>query len=82
VRLPRLERLVVYEGVSLRGFAARRAALPALRVMELYSCSCDNYGCEVVGCTDPQTLELLAGLRAAWPGLELRRWRREDWTQA
>ena len=83
VRLPRLERLAVWERHNLGGFAARRAALPALRVVELYSCCCGNYDCEVVGCTYPRTVALLAELRAAWPGLELRRWSQpEDWAQA
>jgi hypothetical protein len=82
VRLPRLERLAVWAGDHLRRLPARRAALPALRVVELRRCCCGNDGCPVVGCTEPQTVELLAELRVAWPRLELRRWRPEDWTQA
>jgi hypothetical protein len=83
VRLPRLERLAVWAGNSLRGFPARRAALPALRVVELERCCCGNNDCPVVRCTYPRTVGLLAELRAAWPGLELRRWPPEDdWAQA
>jgi hypothetical protein len=82
VRLPRLERLGVYNGGSLRGFAARRAALPALRVVELELCFCGETHCKVTGCTAFETVALLAELRAAWPGLELRRWQPDDWTQA
>jgi hypothetical protein len=84
VRLPRLERLAVDGGGSLHGIAARHAALPALRVVQLRQCCCDTTRCPVVGCADPETVELLAELRAAWPGLELElwRWRPEDWTQA
>ena len=82
VRLPRLERLGVYNGGSLRGFAARRAALPALRVVELELCFCGETHCKVTGCTAPETVELLAELRAAWPGLEVRRFEEDDWTQA
>jgi hypothetical protein len=84
VRLPRLERLALVGRNSLRGFAARRAALPALRVMELGQCFCDKDGCPVAGCSEPESALLLAELQAAWPGLELRQRRRrpEDWTQA
>jgi hypothetical protein len=85
VRLPRLERLAACDDEAvaiLRGVAAHRAALPTLRVVELYWCCCDNYGCPVVGCTHPEAVELLAELRAAWPGLELRLFEEEDWTQA
>jgi hypothetical protein len=83
VRLPRLERLAVARGHTLRGLPARRAALPALRVVELRRCCCcGSYFCPVVGCADPETVALLADLRAAWPELELRRRRPEDWTQA
>jgi hypothetical protein len=86
VRLQRLERLAVHGGDSLCGFAARRAAVPELRVMELQRCCCGNsdcpvVDCKVVGCILPQTVELLEELRAAWPGLELRRWREDDWAQ-
>jgi hypothetical protein len=81
VRLPRLERLAVFGGNDLRGLPARRAALPALRVVELQRCCCGSY-CPVAGCNHPEAVELLAELRAAWPGLEVRRWRPEDWTQA
>jgi hypothetical protein len=81
VRLPRLERLAVFEEDSvsafLEGFAALRRNLPALRALELRPCVCDNNDCPIVGCTDPRTVALLAELRAAWPGLELRRWREE-----
>jgi hypothetical protein len=87
VRLPRLERLVVYQFewarvryAFLQGFAALRPAIPALRAVELQSCFCGNYGCKVFGCAHPAAL--LAKLRAAWPGLELRRFEEEDWTQA
>ena len=84
VRLPRLERLAVRGGDSLRGLAARRAALPALRVVELQRCCycCGSGYCPVVGCTRKETVELLEELQAAWPGLELRRQRPNDWTQA
>ena len=83
VRLPRLERLAVYEGVSLRGLLARRAALPALRVVELRQCwCCSSHFGPVFGCANPETMALLAELRAAWPELELRRRRPDDWTQA
>jgi hypothetical protein len=83
VRMPRLERLAVGGGDSLRGLPARRAALPALRVVELHRCGCSNDGCPVVGCTHPRTVELLAELRAAWPGLEVRGWTGwVHWTQA
>jgi hypothetical protein len=88
VRLPRLERMAAGVGgedsvyVFLEGFAALRSSIPALRVMELQFCLCDDDVCPIVGCTHPETVELLAELRAAWPGLELRRWRRDDWTQA
>jgi hypothetical protein len=86
VRLPRLERLaarLVCTPAFLDGFAARRPSIPALRVVELQWCWCDNkYGCPVVGCVHPRTVALLAELRAAWPGLELRRLEEEDWTQA
>jgi hypothetical protein len=82
VRLPRLERLAVDWVYSLRGLPARRAALPALRVVDLGRCRCNNSDCEVVGCTHPQAVALLAELRAAWPGLELRRYQPEDWAQA
>ena len=85
VRLPRLERLVVrYSFAShfLEDFAALRPILPALQVLELDRCVCDNDGCPVVACTEPQTVALLAELRAAWPGLEVRRFEEEDWTQA
>jgi hypothetical protein len=81
VRLPRLERLAVAVG-SLRGFAALRPSIPALRVVELELCCCNTTRCQVAGCTHPETVELLAELRAAWPGLELRRFEEEDWTQA
>ena len=86
VRLPRLERLAVRGGdsaaVFLDGFASLRASIPALQVVELDLCFSGNYGCPVVGCTDPETVELLAELRAAWPGLEVRRFEEDDWTQA
>jgi hypothetical protein len=86
VRLPRLERLAAFRVGSaagfLEGFAALRPSIPTLRVVELKACICSNEACEVVGCTDPETLKLLVELRAAWPGLELRRWRLDDWTQA
>jgi hypothetical protein len=85
VRLPRLARLAMTGGEppSLRGFAARRAALPALRVVELQRCLCDTYyNCLVVGCTSPEAVAFLAELRAAWPALEVRRYERDDWTQA
>jgi hypothetical protein len=98
VRLPRLERLAVnYDSVTcsatfevesapgfLEDFTALRPSIPALRVVELRWCVCQHEACEVVGCDDPETVELLAELRAAWPGLELRRWRRrrDEWTQA
>jgi hypothetical protein len=87
VRLPRLERLAVIkqDNVSsfLEGFAARRPSIPALRAVELSSCLCGIYECPIVGCTHPETVALRAELRAAWPGLELRRWQQEDdWTQA
>jgi hypothetical protein len=82
VRLPRLERLAVGVGDSLRGLPARRAALPALRVVELHRCCCGHFGCPVVGCTRKKTVKLLAELRAAWPGLELRRQEEaSDWTR-
>jgi hypothetical protein len=82
VRLPRLERLAVFGGGSLRGIAARRAALPALRVVQLRRCCCDISRCPAVGCTYPKTVALLAELRAAWPGLELRRQEEDsDWTR-
>jgi hypothetical protein len=81
VRLPRLERLAAYWGDSLRGLPARRAALPELRVVELRWCCCDTNDCPVVGCIHPQIVELLAELRAAWPGLELRRQEDDDWTR-
>jgi hypothetical protein len=81
VRLPRLEWLAVreYDSISafLEGFAALRPSIPALRVVELQWCLCDDDDCPVVGCTHPETAALLAELRAAWPGLELRRWREE-----
>jgi hypothetical protein len=83
VRLPRLERLAVVRRGSLCGLAALRAALPALRVVELKRQCCGNYGCPVIGCTHrPDTVELRAELRAAWPGLELRGWEDGGWTQA
>jgi hypothetical protein len=86
VRLPRLERLAVRgddsAAVFLDEFAALRPCIPALRVVELQWCFCDNGGCPIVGCTDPETVELLAELRAAWPGLEVRRLEEDDWTQA
>jgi hypothetical protein len=91
VRLPRLERLAVGEDSSwangiwsafLKGFADLRPSIPALRVVELRWCVCGNDGCPVVGCTRPTTVALLAELRAAWPGLELRRFEEEDWTRA
>jgi hypothetical protein len=81
VRLPRLERLAASSS-SLRGFGARRAALPALRVVRLELCFCGDYGCPVDGCAHPRTVERLTELRAAWPGLERRRRRPDDWTQA
>ena len=79
VRQPRQERLAA-PADSLRGFAARRAALPALRVVELTSCLCAERfdGCPVVGCTHPASVALQAELRAAWPGLELQLWRPDD----
>ena len=81
VRLPRLERLVA--GVdSLRGFAALSPSIPFLRALELRRCVCVTNGCPIVGCSHPETVALLAELRAAWPGLEVRRWQPEDWTQA
>jgi hypothetical protein len=88
VRLPRLERLAVdsecangiWSGV-LEGFAALRPSIPALRVVELSGCICFNAGCLVVGCLDLETVALLAELRAAWPGLEVRRFEEEDWAQ-
>jgi hypothetical protein len=66
----------------MHGFAARRAAVPALRVVELRACVCGNDHCtwRRVDFNDPWTVELLAELRAAWPGLEVRRLE-EDWTQ-
>jgi hypothetical protein len=86
VRLPRLERLAVRgddsAAVFLDEFAALRPNLPALRVVELCPCVCGDYDCPVVGCTDPKTVALLAELRAAWPGLEVRRFEEDDWTQA
>jgi hypothetical protein len=87
VRLPRLERLTVYGDGSaaadfLEGFAALRPSIPALRVVELQWCFCGDEECQVVGCTHPQTVALLAELRAAWPGLEVRRFEEDDWTQA
>jgi hypothetical protein len=86
VRLPRLERLAVRGGCTpafLDGFAALRPSIPALRALELWRCFCGETHCKVTGCTHPETVELLAELRAAWPGLELRRWWPEvDWTQA
>jgi hypothetical protein len=83
VRLPRLERLAVWERHNLGGLPARRAALPALRVVQLRRCCCHNRDCPVVGCTNPRIVALLAELRAAWPGLEPRRCQpEEDWTQA
>jgi hypothetical protein len=85
VRLPRLERLAVYRARKdfLRGLPACRAALPALRVVELDGrCVCGNVVCLVVGCARKKTVKRLAELRAAWPGLELRRFEEEDWTQA
>jgi hypothetical protein len=82
VRLPRLERLAARGGGSLCGFAACGATLPALSVAELQRCCCGKYVCSVVGCSHPRTAELLAELRAAWPGLELRRFETDDWTQA
>jgi hypothetical protein len=85
VRLPRLERLAVLEhsvAVLLEGFAALRPSIPFLRALELRRCVCVTNGCPIVGCTDRETVELLAELRAAWPGLEVRRWQPEDWTSA
>ena len=89
VRLPRLERLAVHPilrgGASLRGFAALPPSIPALRVVELHCCcGGGNYRCPVISCTSPKTVELLAELWAAWPGLELPRgrWDPDDWTQA
>jgi hypothetical protein len=89
VRLPRLERLAVAVGEEdsvaafvLEGFAALRPSIPALRALELQWCLCGDYGCPIVGCTHPETVALLAELRAAWPGLEVRRFEEDDWTQA
>jgi hypothetical protein len=82
VRLPRLERLAVCRGDCLRGSTARRAALPALRMVELRRCFCDVTHCKMTDCAHLQTVALLAELRAAWPGLELRRFQEDDWTQA
>jgi hypothetical protein len=86
VRLPRLERLAVreFDSISalLEGFAALRPTIPALRALELRQCVCGNDGCPVVGCTDPETVALLEELRAAWPGLEVRRSEEQDWTAA
>jgi hypothetical protein len=61
VRLPRLERLAVDAGKCLRGFAARRAALPALRVVELADCFCGDFECPVVGCTRKKDCEAPGG---------------------
>jgi hypothetical protein len=86
VRLPRLERLAARGGdsaaVFLDGFAALRPSIPALRALELGRCVCGDYDCSVADCTHPRTVALLAELRAAWPGLELRRFEADDWTQA
>jgi hypothetical protein len=80
VRLPRLERLVVRADdctvAFLEGCAALRPSIPALRVVELQRCICDDDECEVVGCAC--TEELVEELRAAWPGLEVRRLEEED----
>jgi hypothetical protein len=86
VRLPRLELLTVLHrsgepAAVLQGFAALRPSTPALSVVELIYCCCGQMTCPVVGCTHPEAVELLAELRAAWPGLELRRFDEEDWTQ-
>jgi hypothetical protein len=70
VRLPRLERLVVcWDGFAavdffLEGFAALCPSVPAFRVMAMRTAKM---------LAAPQTVELLAELRAAWPGLELQR---------
>jgi hypothetical protein len=98
VRLPRPERMAVLQALeifiespapspmmglgSLEGFAALRPSIPALRALELDWCFCAGGRCPVVGCTHPKTVELLAELRAAWPGLELQPRRPGDWTQA
>jgi hypothetical protein len=66
----------------LEGFAALRPSIPALRALELGRCLCGDYDCPVVGCTHPNTVALLAELRAAWPRLEVRRLEADDWTQA
>ena len=66
----------------MSGFAARHPALPALGVVELSWCCCGNSDCPVVGCTHAKSVELLAELRAAWPGLDLRRFEKDEWTQA
>jgi hypothetical protein len=93
VRLPRLERMAVPVGEEdsfrggllsafLEGFAALRPSIPALQALELQRCVCDDDDCPLAGCSHPRTVELLAELRAAWPGLELRRLEEDDWTQA
>jgi hypothetical protein len=86
VRLPRLERLAVRgddsAAVFLDEFAALGPSIHALRVVEVQWCCCGNDGCPLVGCTAFETVALLAELRAAWPGLELRRFQEEDWAQA
>jgi hypothetical protein len=86
VRLPRLERLAAGGAGStaalLEGVAARRPSIPALRVVELSWCFCYDDDCPLAGCSHPRTVELLAELRAAWPGLEMRRLEEDDWTQA
>jgi hypothetical protein len=58
------------------------ASIPALRALELGRCVCGDGDCEIVGCAAPETVEVLAELRAAWPGLELRRFEKHDRTQA
>ena len=86
VHLPRLERMAVFrEGYAPafpEGFDALGPSIPALRALELGRCVCGDGDCEIVGCAAPETVEVLAELRAAWPGLELRRFEKHDRTQA
>lgn len=83
VRLPRLERLVVYGcfgEACLEGLGACRPALPALRVVELEKCLC-GLECDERGCQYGLAAQGVAELRAAWPALQVRRWKPKNWAR-
>jgi hypothetical protein len=80
VRLPRLEVASCGGAAGLRGLGARRAALPALRAVEIQwgGCMCDDYyRCRIDDCAHPDSVALREELRRAWPALEVRAWRGE-----